>query len=48
MPKETLKYQIQNCWWGIVTLDANISNNSNFFTQEQIDKRMVIFRHQSK
>lgn len=48
LPKEILRYKIQNCWWGTVSLEANVSHHLNSFTQEQIDKGMVIFRHQSK
>ncbi|KAG5899733.1 hypothetical protein JTB14_030120 [Gonioctena quinquepunctata] len=46
-PKETLKYQIQNCWWGTVTLISNFASPMSHFTQEEIDKRMVVFRHQN-
>lgn len=48
LPKEILKYQVQSCWWGTVSLTTNISNPTNFFTQNQIDNEMVFFRHQSK
>lgn len=48
LPKETLKYLVQNCWWGTVSLQANVSSPLNYFTQEQIDKGMIVFRHRSK
>lgn len=48
LPKETLKYQVQSCWWGTVSLEADVTTPINYFTQEQVDKGMIVFRHQSK
>nr|XP_023011888.1 chondroitin sulfate proteoglycan 4 [Leptinotarsa decemlineata]XP_023011889.1 chondroitin sulfate proteoglycan 4 [Leptinotarsa decemlineata] len=47
LPKETLKYQVQNCWWGSVSLRSDVTSPLNHFTQEQIDKSLVVFRHQN-
>lgn len=47
-PIETLKYHVQHCWWGIVTLVSEVTSPLNYFTQEFIDKGMVVFQHQSK
>lgn len=47
-PKDTLKYQVQSCWWGSVSLISDVTTSLNYFTQELLDKRMVVFRHQSK
>ncbi|KAJ8923809.1 hypothetical protein NQ315_010391 [Exocentrus adspersus] len=46
-PKDTLKYQVQSCWWGSVSLQSDVSTSLNYFTQELIDKKMVVFRHQN-
>ncbi|CAH1153718.1 unnamed protein product [Phaedon cochleariae] len=44
LPKDTLKYHVQNCWWGVVSLMSDVASLT-YFTQEFIDKRMVVFRH---
>nr|CAH7751852.1 unnamed protein product [Callosobruchus chinensis] len=46
-PEETLKYHVQSCWWGSVSLVSDLTTPLNYFTQELIDKRMVIFHHQN-
>ncbi|KAJ8970004.1 hypothetical protein NQ314_001433 [Rhamnusium bicolor] len=46
-PKDTLKYQVQICWWGSVSLISDVSTSLNHFTQELLDKGMVVFRHQN-
>lgn len=47
-PKETLRFQVTGCWWGNVTLVNDPNTLLHFFTQELINKEMVMFRHQSK
>ncbi|KAJ8965484.1 hypothetical protein NQ317_017185 [Molorchus minor] len=44
-PKETLKYQVQSCWWGSVSLLSDVSSSLNYFTQELLDKGIIVFRH---
>ncbi|KAJ8949136.1 hypothetical protein NQ318_012884 [Aromia moschata] len=46
-PKDTLRYQVQSCWWGSVMLTSDTSTSLNYFTQELVDKGMVVFRHQN-
>lgn len=47
-PQEELKYQVQSCWWGVVTLTTNLTTALNYFTQKQVNKGLVVFRHHSK
>uniref|UniRef100_A0A6P7H1L8 Chondroitin sulfate proteoglycan 4 n=1 Tax=Diabrotica virgifera virgifera TaxID=50390 RepID=A0A6P7H1L8_DIAVI len=44
-PKEILKYQVQTCWFGIVSLISNITAQLNTFTQDMIDEGLIVFRH---
>ncbi|XP_076261908.1 chondroitin sulfate proteoglycan 4-like protein isoform X2 [Rhynchophorus ferrugineus] len=44
-PKETLKYHVQSCWWGNVSLITDTKTALRYFTQEFIDNGLVIFRH---
>ncbi|XP_066152792.1 chondroitin sulfate proteoglycan 4 [Euwallacea fornicatus] len=44
-PKETLKYHVQSCWWGNVSLITDDKTPLNYFTQEAVDKGLVIFKH---
>ncbi|XP_050314134.1 chondroitin sulfate proteoglycan 4 isoform X2 [Anthonomus grandis grandis] len=45
VPKETLKYHVQSCWWGNVSLITDENKAFNYFTQEFINNGLVIFRH---
>lgn len=36
------------CWWGNVAILSNLSTSLQFFTQQLIDKNLILFRHQSK
>lgn len=48
-PKETLKFYVQTCWWGNISFitDNNI-NPINYFTQDAVNKGLVVFKHHSK
>lgn len=47
-PMETLKYQVISSRWGNVSLLNEPHTSLKYFTQELIDRKMVVFRHQSK
>ncbi|XP_019760594.2 chondroitin sulfate proteoglycan 4 isoform X2 [Dendroctonus ponderosae] len=44
-PKETLKYHVQSCWWGNVSLITDDKTPLNYFTQEFVDHGLIIFQH---
>ncbi|KAL1493095.1 hypothetical protein ABEB36_011222 [Hypothenemus hampei] len=44
-PKETLKYHVQSCWLGNVSLITDDKKALHYFTQEFIDNGLVIFKH---
>ncbi|XP_030746194.1 chondroitin sulfate proteoglycan 4 isoform X2 [Sitophilus oryzae] len=44
-PKETLRYHVQSCWWGNVSLIAETKTALKYFTQEFVDNGLVIFKH---
>ncbi|CAH0562469.1 unnamed protein product [Brassicogethes aeneus] len=46
-PPETLKYHVQTCWWGVVSLLSESSSTINYFTQDLLNKGMVVFKHQN-
>ncbi|RZC35357.1 chondroitin sulfate proteoglycan 4, partial [Asbolus verrucosus] len=46
-PGDTLKYQVLNCWWGIVSLKSDLSTSVSHFTQELIDKKMIVFQNKN-
>ncbi|XP_060516425.1 chondroitin sulfate proteoglycan 4 [Cylas formicarius] len=44
-PKEILKYRVQSCWWGNISLISDSKTPLNYFTQEDINKGLVVFNH---
>ncbi|CAG9759266.1 unnamed protein product [Ceutorhynchus assimilis] len=44
-PKEALKYHVQSCWWGNVSLITDNKTPLTYFTQEFVDNGLVIFKH---
>ncbi|CAG9855229.1 unnamed protein product [Phyllotreta striolata] len=45
LPKETLKYQVQTCWFGAVSLKSDVTAHLSYFTQEMINNRSIVFIH---
>lgn len=46
-PKEMLRFQVSGCWWGNISLINDADTSLQFFTQELINKHLVVFRHQN-
>ncbi|GJQ68142.1 putative chondroitin sulfate proteoglycan [Trypoxylus dichotomus] len=44
-PEEVLRYHILGCWWGNVTPASDRHTPLHYFTQEWINKNLVVFRH---
>lgn len=47
-PKDTLRYQVLRSWWGNVSLLTERPAPLQYFTQELIDRNLVVFSHQSE
>lgn len=45
-PRDTLQFHVLRCWWGNVSM-LNSSESLQFFTQQLIDKNLIVFHHQS-
>lgn len=43
-----MRYQILRSWWGNVSLQTDRHTPIQYFTQELIDRNLIIFCHQSK
>ncbi|XP_056646513.1 chondroitin sulfate proteoglycan 4 [Diorhabda sublineata] len=44
-PKQILKYQIKMCWSGTIALKSDTTTQLNHFSQDMIDKRLIVFHH---